>query len=150
VSGVRGRFSRLAAVSLLVLAAFEVGGLAQMTRPEYAREDTRAAAVWVAAHSRGGTALLLGETSLPFERYATGLHAVRALEPHEFDGGLGERLAGTMATTEDVFLVSSRPWTVDPGGMLRRLLDARMSLREEAHFAGVDVRWYASPLTSSR
>jgi hypothetical protein len=147
-SGLRGRFSHFAAVSLVVLGGFEINGLMQMTRPEYAREDTRSAAAWVATRSRGGTAFLLGETSLPFERYANGLRAVRALWPYEFDSRLGERLAGDLAASEDVFLVSSRPWTVDPEGMLQRVLDAQMRLREEAHFAGVDVRWYTSLRTS--
>jgi hypothetical protein len=35
-----------------------------------------------------------------------------------------------------------RPWTVDPDDRVRRLLDRRLTVREEAAFAGVTRRLY--------
>jgi hypothetical protein len=144
-SGLASRISRVAVAALTALAVVEGWGLAQMNLPVYAREDARAAAAWVAARPAPRAVVLLGETSLAFERYAQPGDAILEVEPYMLhDGTLAARVAETTAGATSLFLVSSRPWTVDPRGDVQALLDARLRLDEQAAFPGVAVRRYAT------
>lgn len=142
--GIHGRFARLALPMLVLLGALGVTGVTAMNRPEYAREDARSAAHWLGERAGRGVAFMLGETASPFTRYATADPKLRQVEAHEVQDFADMRARlGEIPLDEDVFLVSSRPWTVDRDGRVQALLDERFALREQAAFAGVTVRWYA-------
>ncbi len=130
---------RLASVLLVLLAAFELAGLSAIHAPRYAREDTRSAAAWVGQHAERALVLLVGETACTFERYATETMDARCVEHLDrAQAAVTERPA-----VGDVFLVASRPWTVDPQATLQAMLDRSYAFRDEAAFAGVTVRWYS-------
>jgi hypothetical protein len=144
-SGLQSRVPRVALAALAALVGIEGWGLAQMNLPAYAREDVRSAAAWVAARPAPRAVILVGETSLALERYAAPGDAILEVEPHMLtDGTLAARLAETTAGARSVFLVLSRPWTIDPHGEVEALLDARLRRSEAASFPGVAVRRYAA------
>ena len=144
-SGLQSRVPRVALAALAALVGIEGWGLAQMNLPAYAREDVRSAAAWVAARPAPRAVILVGETSLALERYAAPGDAILEGEPHMLtDGTLAARLAETTAGARSVFLVLSRPWTIDPHGEVEALLDARLRRSEAASFPGVAVRRYAA------
>jgi len=130
---IRTRWLPLSVVLIGAFMALELRALAQIDAPDYAREDTRAAAMWVHARQAAGPVLLLGEGAEPFARYADPHDDVRVLERAELP---------ELSAVSELFLVSSRPWTIDPEDRVRRALEADFSVREEAAFAGVDVRRY--------
>ena len=136
---------RPGAALLVVLAMLELVGLAQRNLPEYVREDTRSAARWIAERRPDATVVLVGATSEGFRCYASPgqiLHAVFGNTVRDA-ATVAARLDAELSGPRDVFLVASRPWTVDPAGRARAILDAHLVLREEADFPGVTVRWYA-------
>ncbi len=142
-SGLRSRVLPLALAALAALVGIEGWGLAQMNLPAYEREDVRSAAAWVTARPAPRAVILVGETSLAFERYAAPGDAILEVEPHMLtDGTLAARVAETTSGAGSVFLVSSRPWTIDPHGEVEALLGARLRLGEAASFPGVAVRRY--------
>jgi 4-amino-4-deoxy-L-arabinose transferase-like glycosyltransferase len=150
-SGLASRRRGCALAALAALVVVEGWGLVQMNLPAYEREDARDAAAWVTARPAPRAVVLVGETSLAFERYARPGDAILEVEPHMLrDGTLPARLAAVAAGAESVFLVSSRPWTVDPRGEVAALLDAELRMREEASFPGVEVRRYGTDVPGGR
>ncbi|HYV86294.1 MAG TPA: glycosyltransferase family 39 protein [Patescibacteria group bacterium] len=142
--GLETRRRRLA---ILLLSAFVVIGLAGLVRshaPSHRREDNRAAAEYV-ARGGGGDAVLIGEGADPFERYASGLDRLVALDAPdaEDDAALGRRLGPLLAGRGDLWLISSRPWTEDPEGRVPAWLRSHLVLADRAQFAGVTVERYA-------
>jgi 4-amino-4-deoxy-L-arabinose transferase-like glycosyltransferase len=142
--GIETRRRRLAAVLLAVFALFGLAGLARSHSPMHRREDNRAAAAWV-ARGGGGDAILIGEGADPFERYATGLDRLVALDAPDTvdDAALERRLAPLLAGRGDLWLVSSRPWTEDPEDRVPAWIGARLAPAGITEFAGVTVRRYA-------
>ena len=142
--GIETRRRRLAAGLLAAFALFGLAGLARSHTPMHRREDNRAAAAWV-ARGGGGDAILIGEGADPFERYATGLDRLVALDTPDTrdDAALERRLAPLLAGRGDLWLVSSRPWTEDPEDRVPAWLGSHLALAGRAEFAGVTVQRYA-------
>ena len=142
-SAVRTRLAQPAIALVALLCGFELVSLAQMNAPLYAREDNRSAARYVAARGDQSLVLLIGEGTIPFERYLDPDVHTLALSNDQINGDLEAWLAAElMGAAGDVFLVSSRPWTVDPENRVQTLIDRRLPLRDEQTFTGVTVRWY--------
>ena len=53
------------------------------------------------------------------------------------------------ALSGNIWFVAAGPWTDDPDDRIRRLLDRRLTVREEASFAGVRLRLYAGGADAS-
>jgi 4-amino-4-deoxy-L-arabinose transferase-like glycosyltransferase len=142
--GIETRRRRVAALLLTAFALIGLAGLARSHAPMHRREDNRAAAAWV-ARGGGGDAILIGEGADPFERYATDLDRLVALDAPDVrdDAALERRLAPLLAGRGDLWLVSSRPWTEDPEDRVPAWLGARLALTGRAEFAGVTVLRYA-------
>jgi 4-amino-4-deoxy-L-arabinose transferase-like glycosyltransferase len=142
--GIETRRRRLAAILLTVFVAIGLVGLARSHSPMHRREDNRAAADRV-ARGGGGDAVLIGEGADPFERYATGLDRLVALDTPDTqdDAALARRLAPLLAGRGDLWLISSRPWTEDPENRVPAWLGARLALAGRDEFAGVTVERYA-------
>src|SRR5579871_2058140 len=86
-SGLGSRVPRLATAGLAALVVVEAWGLVQMNAPAYEREDARSAAAWVEARPAPRAVVLVGETSLAFERYAQPGDAILEVEPHMLTDG---------------------------------------------------------------
>jgi hypothetical protein len=142
--GIETRRRRLASALLAAFVLFGLAGLARSHAPMHRREDNRAAAAWI-ARGGGGDAILIGEGADPFERYASGLDRLVALDAPDTrdDAALERRLAPLLAGRGDLWLVSSRPWTEDPENRVPAWLGTRLPLAGSTEFAGVTVQRYA-------
>ncbi|MBI3769988.1 MAG: glycosyltransferase family 39 protein [Deltaproteobacteria bacterium] len=149
-SALRTRFRPLAGALLIVLASLELAALRQIDDRDYAREDTRAAAAYVTGHDPHATVVLVGAATGSFNRYAGATAYLVTILPHDLDdeASFHARMGGALARGGDVWLLSSRPWTIDPNDRVRAVLDEALAPREEMHFAGVIVRRYV--LASTR
>jgi uncharacterized membrane protein len=143
-SALRTRFRPLAGALLIVLASLQLAALMRVDDREYAREDTRAAAAYVVARDADATVVLVGSAADTFGRYVGTVARLVIVRPHDLDDDitLHARLEDVFAVRGDVWLLSSRPWTVDPNDRVRVLLDTTLAAREEIHFAGVELRRY--------
>lgn len=148
-SALRTRARPLAGLLLIVLASLQLAALRRIDDREYAREDTRAAAAYVGARDARTTVVLVGCAADAFGRYADVATNLVVVLPHDVvdETSLRARLDPALATHRDVWLVSSRPWTIDPGERVRGLLDGELTVREEVHFAGVALRRYVAAPT---
>jgi hypothetical protein len=137
------RLRSLALVLLAALGGLEIAALRQINSAAYAREDTRGAAGYVAARRDDAVVVLIGDAAGPFARYVAPGRPVIWVAPHDVlaEEGLARVIAPALQGG-DVWLVSARPWTVDPAGRVRALLDRRLVPREDATFAGVRLRLY--------
>lgn len=136
---------RPAALALLVLfTTLALAGLVQINAPLYAREDNRSAAWYVASQSGHAPVVLLGLGTEPFTRYAKDRRQVFALRPYDVqdDTTLQQAMADFLTGSQGFWLVSSRPWTIDPTNRVQAFLQSRLALREETMFAGVTVQFY--------
>ena len=133
-----------ALIAALVLV--ELYGLVRSFHPDHAREDTRSAAIYVAAGG-GGPVLLLGEGAEAYKRYARAPGALVDLDLEDVrdPARLAPLLDAVMATGRDVWLVSSRPWTEDPDDEVPRRLAETLRPAERKRFAGVVVQRFARP-----
>lgn len=128
------------------LVVCELYGGVRSFQPEHAREDTRSAAIYIAAGG-GGPVILLGEGAEAYKRYARAQGALVDLDLEDVrDAG---RLEGILTPVidlgGDVWLVSSRPWTEDPDGEVPRRLSATLRPGESKRFAGVVVQRFVRP-----
>lgn len=135
----RSRHRLPARTLLVVLVSLELAGLAMLSEPDYAREDTRGAAEILLDHEPAPI-LLVGQTAAPLQRYvregsALYLYPADLEEPNAIDSVAAPHLAGA----ESVWLVESRPWTVDPEGRTEEYLARDFELEETHQTAGVRV-----------
>ena len=130
----------------MLFAILALAGLVQINSTLYAREDNRSAAWYIAGKGGNATVVLLGQGTAPFERYAKDWHHVFALWPYDVqdDATLHQLMAGLLTESRGFWLVSSRPWTVDPTNRVQAFLKSRFALREETMFAGVTVQFYTN------
>lgn len=144
-SALRGRLPRFAAALLMLLATLEIAGLAQLESPAYVREDARAAAAYLRERSPHGPVLLIGEPATAFRRYADPGWLVLDLNARG-DGEPETTLAAArraLATTTELVIVASRPWTIDADGALRASFTRGATLLGSTVFPGVTVERYA-------
>jgi 4-amino-4-deoxy-L-arabinose transferase-like glycosyltransferase len=137
---------RTTLVLLVPFVLCELYGLVRMFHPEHAREDTRSAAIYIAAGG-GGPVLLLGEGAEAYKRYARSPGALVDLDLADVEdpARLDRTLAPVLDLGTDVWLVSSRPWTEDPDGEVPRRLAAALRPGESRRFAGVVVQRFVRP-----
>jgi len=138
------RTTALALFVPLVLCAL-YGGVRSF-QPDHAREDTRSAAIYIAAGG-GGPVILLGEGAEAYKRYARARGALVDLDLQDVrdTARLATLLEAVIATQSDVWLVSSRPWTEDPDGAVPRRLSEALRPAESKRFAGVVVQRFSRP-----
>jgi len=144
--GIRTARRRTVTVLLVPFIACELYGLVKMFHPDHAREDTRSAAIYIAAGG-GGPVILLGEGAEPYKRYARARGALVDLDLADVkDAARLEGILGPVIDMgSDVWLVSSRAWTEDPEGEVPRRLAAALRPAESKRFAGVVVQRYVRP-----
>ncbi|HET8947807.1 MAG TPA: glycosyltransferase family 39 protein [Candidatus Polarisedimenticolia bacterium] len=137
---------RTATALLAALLLCELYGLVKMYHPDHAREDTRSAAIFIAAGG-GGPVLLLGEGAEAYKRYSRSRGALVDLDLADVKDSsrLDTLLQAATAEGSDVWLVSSRPWTEDPDGEVPRRLGALLRPAESKRFAGVVVQRFVHP-----
>jgi len=140
----RTQYRRTARMLLVLFATLALVGLVQIDSPLYAREDNRSAAWYIASKGDQAPVVLLGQGTAPFERYNQDGHSVFVLLPYDVQDNttLQQAMATHLADSQGFWLVSSRPWTVDPDNFVSPLLQSRCSVREEKRFAGVKVQFY--------
>ena len=125
------------------LVLVELYGLVRSFHPDHAREDTRSAAIYVAAGG-GGPVILLGEGAEAYRRYARAPGTLIDLDLGDVrdPATLGPLLDPILASGTDVWLVSSLPWTEDPDGAVPNRLSQSLRPAERKRFAGVVVQRY--------
>lgn len=144
-SALRTRFRPLAAVLLITLASLHLAALKRIDDFAYAREDTRAAAAYVRSRDRDATVLLVGDAASAFDRYRDDIQVVPiARRDVRDEAALRTRVNDALVGHREVWLLSARPWTIDPDARVQAILDARLAPREEARFAGVALRRYVA------
>ena len=111
--------------------------------PRYAREDIRAAALYLetAAGPRDVLLIVGTESSLP-HYYKGNLPLVdfKTLQPAEQP--LKEKLRKLSTNHDRIWLVQIRPWQVDRSGTIKADLDSTYRIAEQQHFSGVDIYSY--------
>src|SRR5262249_46177109 len=120
----RSQFRRTACMLLVLFATLALVGLVQMDSPLYAREDNRSAAWYITSKGSQAPVVLLGQGTVPFERYDQGRHPVFVLLPYDVQDNitLQQAMATHLADNQGFWLVSSRPWTVDHDNFVSPLL----------------------------
>jgi uncharacterized membrane protein len=143
-SGLRTRYRPLVGALLIVLASLQLTALRRIDDRDYAREDTRAAAAYVSGCDPAATVVLVGDAAGSFDRYAAATARIVTILPRDLDdeGALRTRLAPLLADHRALWLLSARPWTIDPAERVRAVLDTALAPREDVHFAGVSLRRY--------
>ncbi|HZN04170.1 MAG TPA: glycosyltransferase family 39 protein, partial [Candidatus Polarisedimenticolia bacterium] len=144
--GLATKQRKTALLLVVPLVLVELYGLVRSFHPEHAREDTRSAAIYVAAGG-GGPVLLLGEGAEAYKRYARSRGGLLDLDLKDVRDPerLGRLLDPILAGGTDVWLVSSRPWTEDPDGEVPRRLALTLRPAESKRFAGVVVQRFVRP-----
>lgn len=113
--------------------------------PEYAREDVRGAARYVAENERPGDIVLVPVVRHVFEFYFEGQAELFGLyrgQTRSSDGiqrVVDERTEGLTR----LWFVDSRLWHMDPGGRTPSVLEERYERLETRRFAGATVTLYA-------
>jgi len=148
----RSRLPVFASILLVAFVALELTGLAQLDTMAYAREDSRAAARYIAARDPRATVVLLGDGAVPFDRYAKDVWRRVMVRPQDArdDAAVATLMAHTLPGAKDVWLVSSRPWTVDPDDRVASFLAERFPPGEAVVFSGVSVRHYGDRRAAER
>jgi 4-amino-4-deoxy-L-arabinose transferase-like glycosyltransferase len=140
------RFRRPGVQILLLGAVLSVHGLALANYyfdPRYAREDTRAAARFLASVAQPRDVVLVVGTvsSLPYY-YKGNLPLVDFGMVDGADDPTGERLREIGANHERLWLVQIRPWQADRMGTVKAALDRAYGIIRQQHFPGVDIYAY--------
>jgi 4-amino-4-deoxy-L-arabinose transferase-like glycosyltransferase len=111
--------------------------------PQYAREDTRSAAGFLASTAEPGDAILVVGTLSSLPHYYSGNPP---LVEFDFSGGpaqpLDERLRNFGANHDRIWLVQIRPWQVDREGKVKAALDVLYNLAEQRRLPGVEIYAY--------
>lgn len=141
---IHSRHRVLSRVLVIVVASLQVSALATLHDPAYAREDNRRAAAIVDRLEGDAPIVLLGESAAPLERYVRDRTRALYLYPHHIPdrATLETNAAPHVAEEESVWLVQSRPWTVDPDGNVEAFLRESFVATEEAELAGVRATLY--------
>ncbi len=141
----------LARVLLVVMLSLQVAALGTLHDPAYAREDNRRAAAVVDRLSGDAPIVLLGEAAAPIERYLQDRSRALYLYPRDIvdEATLERNMAPHLDRRDAVWLVESRPWTVDPEGRVSALLLEHFTPADETELAGVKATLFVRP-TSPR
>ena len=113
--------------------------------PEYAREDVRGAARYVAENERPGDIVLVPVVQDVFRFYFEGQAEHFALYKGQTRSADGVRRAVEERTegSARLWFVDSRLWHMDPAGRTPSVLDARYERLDTRRFAGATVSLYA-------
>ncbi|MEW6298660.1 MAG: glycosyltransferase family 39 protein [Thermodesulfobacteriota bacterium] len=143
IGSIRGAAARVSAL-VLVLAVNGVALAHYYFDPRYGREDARAAVRYLETvyqprdailYVGNGTALhYYNEKDLPLTKFAKG-------EIRQWAAVSG-RLRELGEAYDRLWLVTIRPWQVDPKGKIKVTLDQSYPVSQEKHFAGVSVYCY--------
>jgi 4-amino-4-deoxy-L-arabinose transferase-like glycosyltransferase len=139
--GLETKRRRTATTLLVLLAAVEGAGYLLALTPAHVREDTRAAAIWVASQG-GGDVILVGEGAEPYKRYSRAPGRIVDLDRPDTEDPdrLRTRLQPILEGQDDVIVILSRPWTEDPDNRVLELVGERLRPADSAEFAGVVAR----------
>jgi hypothetical protein len=140
------RFHRPVVRIALMVAVLVVQGVALANyyfNPVYAREDTRAAAQYLASEVGPRDVVLVVGNGNGLKYYSRGKLPF---------AGLGDLLKTNNSVTEYVqqiskghdrlWVVEVRPWQKDPRGKVKAALDSAYDLIEQKQFPGVSVHCY--------
>jgi hypothetical protein len=147
------RWRPLGIVGLVLVLGLAAYGLYGNSAPENRKEDWRAAAAYVASHAAADDAILVVAdfASVPFTYYYSGAAPVYA----PWGGRISEAqqvelpLQGLVASNT-VWLVQSHQESIDPEGLVPRLLEQRYPIVTEQFPRGVRVTAYAVRTRLSR
>lgn len=134
------RLGRLAGVALLALSLWSLYNY--HADPRYAKEDLRDAGSWLSGRSDPGDPVLVPVVTNVFSLYYPGPGQVVPFWEQPPVATLGEAralLRAKMGGAARGFLVLSRAWEIDPGGLLPDALAAEATVTETAVFPGVRV-----------
>jgi hypothetical protein len=140
-------------VGTAILVAISLASLArERADPRYAREDVRTAAHWLAAHVAPDDRVLV---SCAYMRSGLGFYDDRV--PYEALPVVGVRTAADAAANLDAvtmparptWLVLTREWEDDPGGMFRAAFADAIHTAPDAEFPGVRVYRFAPTAVAS-
>jgi 4-amino-4-deoxy-L-arabinose transferase-like glycosyltransferase len=132
---------------VLFAAVLLVNGLSLANyyfNPDYGREDTRSAAQYLETAVDPHDALVIVGSGYVFRHYyrrqSGGFSVGKALINDQ--AALAKRFEELAKDHEQLWLVSIRPWRVDPKGITRALLDDRYTLIEQRELPGVEIHSY--------
>jgi uncharacterized membrane protein len=131
---------------LLLIAVLCVHGVALANYyfdPRYAREDTRAAARFLASAGQPRDVVLVVGTVSSLPHYYKG--NLPFINFGMVDGAgdpTRERLREVSANHERLWLVQIRPWQADRLGRVKAALDRAYGIVKQQHFPGVDIYGY--------
>ena len=147
----------LVVAALVLLVALDGLGLRSYF-VDFKKEEWREAAAYVAAQVRDDDLILFNATwvQLPFDYYFEGYGrpVARHGAPVDlFERGVLEpkmaaadvpRLRSLVAGHRRVWLVYSHDWYTDPQGIVPRVLEETLDLRERRRFEGLELQRYES------
>lgn len=140
------RFRKLGVQMLLFGVVLAVHGAALANyyfNPQYAREDTRAAAQFLESVAKPEDVILVVGTVSSLPHYYSGNPPLVYFAIADGSGQpLLERLRERSTNHENLWFVQIRPWQTDRAGTVQAALDETYELIEKKKFPGVDIRGY--------